>query len=87
MVCLANEVLVKATIRDTIGLGQKRQSTIVLSSSKQVNSIFDEVASDFHYEVDAIQLTVQTREYTVCFFPCFFFSKTTNDFLFVFRSI
>lgn len=62
MVCLQNEVPVQATIRDTIGMGQKRQSTIVLSPSKPVNSIFSEVACEFQYQVDAIQLTVQTRD-------------------------
>lgn len=65
MVCLSNEVPVQATIRDTIGMGLKKQSTIFLSPSKPVNSIFTEVASEFNYQVDAIQLTVQTRENTV----------------------
>lgn len=65
MVCLSNEVPVQATIRDTIGTGQKHQSTIYLTPSKLVSTIFAEIAEEFHYEIDAIQLTVQTREHLV----------------------
>lgn len=65
MVCLSNEVTVQATVRDLIGSGAKTQSTILLTPTKSVSSIFEEVAADFQYQIDDIQLTLQALGSTV----------------------
>lgn len=70
MVCLFDDTAVQVTIRDTIGERSKKVSVISLKPSTIIENIFSDIALDFHYQPDEIELHIEKeghRVSIVCF--------------------
>lgn len=57
-----SKIIIEASVKDTICHGPKRQSTIKLTPSKTVTSVFVEVGNDFHYAPDKFELIIQNHK-------------------------
>lgn len=67
MVCLHDEGHLRVTVRDTVLLSAKKQSYVLLTPTKTIESIFKEISKEFEYNADEIELVLQKNDgTTVC---------------------
>lgn len=64
MVCLHDEGHLRVTVRDTILSSAKKQSYVLLTPTKTIESIFKEISREFEYNADEIELVLQKRDGT-----------------------